>query len=47
MCSSFEIFTGHRSERNLHLYGKQGYKRFKSEPSGPHVEWVYMEKQRS
>ena len=47
MCSSFEIFTGHRSERNLHLYGKLGYKRFKSEPFNQHVEWVYLEKQRS
>jgi ech hydrogenase subunit C len=46
-CRRFEIFTGHRSERNLHLYGKLGYKRFKSEPFSPQVEWVYMEKQRS
>ena len=46
-CRRFEIFTGHRSERNLHLYGKQGYTRFKSDPSSPQVEWVYMEKQRS
>jgi ech hydrogenase subunit C len=46
-CRRFEIFTGHRSERNLHLYGKLDYKRFKSEPFSQQVEWVYMEKQRS
>jgi ech hydrogenase subunit C len=46
-CQRFEIFTGHRSERNLHLYGKLGYKRYKSEPFNQHVEWIYMEKQRS
>ncbi len=46
-CQRFEIFTGHRSERNLHLYSKLGYRRFKSEPFNQHVEWVYMEKQRS
>jgi len=46
-CPRFEVFTGHRSERNLHLYGKLGYKRFKSEPFNQHVEWVYLEKQRS
>jgi len=46
-CWRFEIFTGHRSERNIHLYGKLGYKRFKTEPFNQHVEWVYMEKQRS
>ena len=46
-CQRFEVFTGHRSERNLHLYGKLGYKRFKSAPFSPLVEWIYMEKQRS
>jgi ech hydrogenase subunit C len=40
----FEIFTGHRSERNLHLYGKHGYKPFRREPFSKTVEWVYMEK---
>lgn len=26
----FELFMGHRSERNLHIYGKSGYQIFKS-----------------
>ncbi len=46
-CRRFEVFTGHRSERNLYLYGKLGYKRFKSEPFNQNVEWVYMEKLRT
>jgi len=45
-CRRYEIFTGHRSDRNLHLYGKLGYKRFKSEPFTTHIEWIYMEKSR-
>ncbi len=46
-CRRFEVFTGHRSERNLHLYTKLGYARFKTEPFNQHVEWVYLEKPRS
>jgi len=46
-CRRFEVFTGHRSERNLYLYGKLGYKRFKSEAFNQSVEWVYMEKLRT
>jgi ech hydrogenase subunit C len=46
-CLRFEIYTGHRSERNLHLYGKLGYRKFKTEPFNAHVEWVFMEKNRS
>ncbi|MEI7729831.1 MAG: GNAT family N-acetyltransferase [Verrucomicrobiota bacterium] len=41
----FEAFTGDRSKRNLHIYGKLGYKVYKSEPSyTPSFRWVYMEK---
>jgi len=43
----FEIFTGHRSAANIHIYDKLGYKRFKSEPFNANVEWVYMEKKSS
>ena len=42
-----EIFTGHRSATNIHLYSKMGYKRFKTEPFNANVEWVYMEKKSS
>ena len=46
-CLRFEVYTGHRSERNLHLYGKVGYKQFKTESFNTNVEWIFMEKQRS
>jgi len=43
----YEIFTGHRSATNIHIYAKQGYRRFKTEPFNANVEWVYMEKKSS
>ena len=45
--SRYEIFTGHRSAVNIHIYTKLGYKRFKTEPFSAAVEWVYMEKKSS
>jgi len=41
---SFELFTGHRNERNLYLYNKLGYKIFKSVPESDNLTIVYMEK---
>ena len=43
----YEIFTGHRSATNIHIYAKQGYRRFKTEPFNANIEWVYMEKKSS
>jgi ribosomal protein S18 acetylase RimI-like enzyme len=40
----YELFTGHRSERNLYLYDKLGYKIIKSEPANDNLTIVYMEK---
>jgi GNAT superfamily N-acetyltransferase len=40
----FEIFTGHKSERNLYLYEKLGYKRFKTVKAGEKLTIVYLEK---
>lgn len=40
----FEIFTGHKSERNLYLYEKIGYKRFKTLMAGEILTIVYLEK---
>ena len=40
----FELFTGHRSEKNLHLYGKLGYRAFKTERVHDHLTIVFMEK---
>jgi ribosomal protein S18 acetylase RimI-like enzyme len=40
----FELFTGHKSERNLHLYQKSGYKPFRSEIINDRLTQVYLEK---
>jgi ribosomal protein S18 acetylase RimI-like enzyme len=40
----FELFTGHRSERNLYLYGKLGYVEFKREPVSDTLTIVFLEK---
>ena len=43
----FELFTGHRSAANIHIYTQMGYKPFKTEPFNGNIEWVYMEKKSS
>ena len=40
----FELFTGHKSERNLHLYRKLGYRIFRSEKISESLTLVYLEK---
>lgn len=40
----FELFTGARSEKNLSLYAKLGYREFKRQAQGDKVILVYMEK---
>ena len=40
----FEIFTGHQSRRNLHLYEKLGYRRFKTVEANEKLTLVYLEK---
>jgi ribosomal protein S18 acetylase RimI-like enzyme len=40
----FELFTGHKSEKNLHLYRKCGYRIFRSENITEDLKLVYMEK---
>lgn len=40
----FELFTGHKSLRNLHLYTKLGYREFKQVQVNEHLWMVYMEK---
>lgn len=42
----FELFTGERSARNLHLYAKLGYRPFRTEPLSPQVTLVFLEKVR-
>jgi len=40
----FELFTGHKSLRNLHLYTKPGYREFKRLQVNDRVWLVYMDK---
>jgi len=40
----FELFTGHKSEKNLHLYQKLGYKIFKTQKVNDKLNLVYLEK---
>ena len=41
----YELFTGDRSERNLHLYQKLGYQPFRSERLDEHITLVFLEKE--
>ncbi|MGA3291449.1 MAG: GNAT family N-acetyltransferase [Candidatus Bathyarchaeia archaeon] len=43
-CSRFELFTGHRSEKSIHLYEKLGYKTFKVEKVTDNLNLVFFEK---
>lgn len=40
----FELFTGHLSAKNLHLYHGLGYREFKREKAGEKVVLVFLEK---
>ncbi len=43
-CKRFELFTGHKSTKNLYLYDKLGYIEFKRELSGKDLSMVFLEK---
>ena len=40
----FELFTGHKSKRNIYLYQKLGYRIFRTEKIADNLELVYLEK---
>ena len=40
----FELYTGMKSEKNLALYEKCGYARFKTEDASPGLTLIYLEK---
>jgi len=42
--SRLELFTGFRSEKNIHIYTSTGYKEFKREQLTDKVTLVYLEK---
>jgi len=41
---TFELFTSSKSEKNLSLYKKNGYKEYKREKAESNFEFVYLEK---
>lgn len=41
----YELFTGFRSRKNLHLYEKLGYREFRRERANDKLVFVFMEKQ--
>jgi N-acetylglutamate synthase-like GNAT family acetyltransferase len=40
----YELFTGFKSEKNLYLYQKLGYKQFRTEHIHENLQMVYLEK---
>ena len=42
----YELFTGHKSEGNLRLYARLGYRVFKREKISGSLEFIYLEKVR-
>lgn len=40
----YELATGHKSLRNIHLYEKLGFKIFKKENKSDNITFVFMEK---
>ena len=40
----FELFTGHKSSRNISLYNKLGYTEFEKRPVNEKLELVFLEK---
>ncbi len=45
MIRRLELFTGHRSVRNLYLYQKLGYREYKRERANNDLIFIFMEKQ--
>ena len=43
---TFSLFTGTRSEANIRLYARHGYRIVREEALSPNVSFVYMEKAR-
>ena len=40
----YELFTSHRSEKNLHIYARNGYKLFKTKIISDRLTLVFLEK---
>ncbi|MBN2773804.1 MAG: GNAT family N-acetyltransferase [Prolixibacteraceae bacterium] len=44
-CKRFELFTGHKSMKNLYLYKKMGYEKFNIQEVNQKLKIVYLEKE--
>lgn len=44
MVARYELFTGHKSDKNLHLYRKLGYKEKRQEIIRVDLMLIHMEK---
>jgi ribosomal protein S18 acetylase RimI-like enzyme len=42
----FELFAGHKSERNIYFYERLGYKIFKHQEINKNLTFMFMEKQK-
>ena len=42
----YELFTGHKSEKNLYLYQKLGYRQFRTEVIHENLHMIYLGKKR-
>jgi N-acetylglutamate synthase-like GNAT family acetyltransferase len=42
----YELFTGHKSEKNLYLYKKLGYREFKKEVIHENLHMIHLEKKK-
>ncbi len=43
----YELYTGHKSGKNLALYGKLGYREYKRKPQSANVMLICMEKRKA
>ncbi len=43
-CHGFELITGYKSHKNLKLYGKLGYTKFKIKKLTENLDLIYLEK---
>ena len=43
-CKQYELFTGHKSEKNIYLYKKLGYTEYKRQAINDHLTLIYMNK---
>jgi hypothetical protein len=41
---TFELFTSNKSEKNIMLYSRNGYKEFKRKKVSENLELIYLEK---